>query len=80
MRDDADQEAAGESAFEIEASGECPRCELGVTATLLVLAGATGRVSELVECPSCGAAIELVVDIPTHLTKDALSTDLSGYA
>jgi hypothetical protein len=76
MSDDANDALPREGAFEIEAFGECPGCELPVTATLLVLAGTTGRFSELVACPSCEASIELVVDIPARSTDDDLSTDL----
>jgi hypothetical protein len=76
MSDDANEAAPPEGAFEIEAFGECPGCELPVKATLLVLAGTTGRFSELVECPSCEAAIELVVDISTYAEGEDLSTDL----
>jgi hypothetical protein len=76
MSDDANEATSSDDAFEVEAYGECPRCALGVTATLLVLAGTRGRLTELVECPSCEAAIELVVDIPKRTATDELSTDL----
>jgi hypothetical protein len=76
MSDDTNEALPREGAFEVEANGECSRCELPVTATLLVLAGTTGTFSEIVECPSCKAAIELVIDIPKDATADALSTDL----
>jgi hypothetical protein len=76
MSDDANEALPREGAFEIEAFGECPRCELPVTVTLLVLAGTRGRFSELVACPSCEASIELVVDVPADSATDDLSTDL----
>jgi hypothetical protein len=76
VSDDTNEATPPDGAFEVEAYGECPRCELGVTATLLVLAGTRGRFSELVECPSCEAAIELVVDIRKEAATDNLSTDL----
>jgi hypothetical protein len=76
MSDDANEALPREGAFEIEAFGECPRCELPVTATLLVLAGTTGQFSEIVACPSCAALMVLVVDVPARTTGDDLSTDL----